>query len=54
MVERRCREVFDGVFDGDDVIVVLLVDLVYEGGERGGFARAGRAGDEDDAVCAGR
>ncbi len=36
----------DRVFDGDHVLFALVVDLVEHGGERGGFARAGRAGDE--------
>ncbi len=41
--------VFDGVFDGDDA-AVLSVELGEEGVEGGGFAGAGGAGNEDDAV----
>ena len=42
--------VLDRIFDGDDVVRVVAVDLVDDGGERGRLARAGRPGDEDDAV----
>jgi len=31
-------EKFDGVFDGQDVISLLLVHIIDDGGERGGFA----------------
>jgi hypothetical protein len=41
--------VFDGVFNGDD-FAVRSVDEVEAGVEGGGFAGAGGAGDEDDAV----
>jgi hypothetical protein len=41
---------FDGVFDGDDVIGPRGVDAVDHGRERGGFARAGRPGDEDQSA----
>ena len=40
----------DGIFDGDDVAVIVDVDLVDHGSERGRLARAGRAGDEDEAA----
>ena len=43
-------EEFEGVFDGDDVIVTRSVELVDEGVERGRFSRADGAGDEDEAV----
>src|SRR3712207_6017975 len=39
------------VFDGDDVVLLLLVDEVDDGGERRGLARARRARDEHDAVA---
>ena len=39
----------DGVLDGDDVMRAGLVDLVDDGGQRGGLARAGRPGDQDEA-----
>src|SRR5208282_5825543 len=41
--------IFDGVFDGDDFIFVVL-DFVDGGVERRRFAGAGGAGDEDHAV----
>ena len=40
---------FDGVFDRDDV-EDRIVQLVERGVQRGGFAGAGRAGDEDQSV----
>ena len=41
---------FNRVFDGDDLAAALAVDEVHEVIERGGFARAGRAGDQHQAV----
>ncbi len=41
--------VLDGVFDGRDV-ELLLVERAEGGVERRRFTRAGRTGDEDDAV----
>jgi hypothetical protein len=41
---------FDGVFDGDDAFAVAGVDDVDHGGEGGGFAAAGGAGDEDESA----
>src|SRR5437867_7315461 len=43
------EDVFDGVFDGDD-FAVGAVDEVEAGVKGGGFAGAGGAGDEQDAV----
>ena len=40
---------FHRVFQGDDVDGLGFVDLVEHGGQGGGFAGAGRAGDEDEA-----
>src|SRR5437868_3830433 len=40
----------DRVFDGDDVLVRLAVDLVDHGGEGGRFAGTGRSRDEDEAA----
>ena len=40
--------IFDRIFDRDD-IVAAVIDLVQDRIERGGFARAGRPGDENDA-----
>src|ERR1035441_9707332 len=43
------RSVFDGIFDGDDFLIGQID--AFEGGiEGGGFAAAGGAGDEEDAV----
>ena len=41
---------FDGIFDREDVVRLGLVDAVENGGQRRGLARAGRAGDQHDAV----
>ena len=41
---------FDRILDGEDVLVALGVDLVDHGGQRGGLARAGRAGDQHQAA----
>ena len=43
--------VFDGVFNGHDVIAAAVVDVVDERGECGGLAAAGGAGDEDEALA---
>ena len=40
---------FDRVFQRDDVNGLGVVDLVEDGGQRGGFAGAGRAGDQHQA-----
>ena len=42
--------VLDRIFDGDDVVRVVVVDLVDDRRERRRLARAGRAGDQHDAV----
>ena len=42
-------DVLDGVFHCNDVRVAVVVDAVDDARERGGFAGAGRAGDEDEA-----
>jgi hypothetical protein len=42
-------QIFDRVFQRDDVDRLGAVDLVENGRERGGFAGAGRAGDQDQA-----
>ena len=43
-------EELDRVLDGHDVLLARLVDRVDHGRQRGGLARAGRAGDEHDAA----
>jgi hypothetical protein len=44
------EDVFDGVLERDDVLAVALVHRLDHGGERGGLARAGVAGDEHEAA----
>jgi hypothetical protein len=46
------ENVFDGVFEGDDVFAAVGVDVFDHGGEGGGFAAAGRAGEQDNAARA--
>ena len=41
---------FDRIFDGENVVVPLGVDLVDHGSEGGGFAGAGRTGDQHQAA----
>src|SRR5512139_659443 len=41
---------FDRVLDGEDVRVLVLVDVVHHRCQRGRLARAGRPGDEHDAA----
>src|SRR5437016_11273388 len=41
---------FDGVFDGDDFAAALAVNEVHHVIEGGGFARAGWASDQDQAI----
>jgi hypothetical protein len=50
MAALRLDDVLDRVFQRDDVILTLGIDGIHEGGERGGFAAADGAGDEDEAV----
>ena len=40
----------DRVFHRDDVVVAVLVGVIHHRRERGGFAGAGRAGDDDQAL----
>src|SRR5882762_597903 len=40
--------VLDGIFDDDDVTGLAAIDDVDQGGERGGFAGAGRTTDENE------
>src|SRR5690242_21323108 len=40
-------EEFDGILDGDHVLIALAVDFVEHGGKRCGFSGAGWAGDEN-------
>ena len=43
-------EVLDGVFERDDMAIVVIVDEVEHACEGGGFARAGRACDQKQAT----
>ena len=42
---------FDRFLDGDDVTAEVGIDVIEQGGERGGLAGAGGAGDEDEAAA---
>jgi hypothetical protein len=42
-------EKFDGILDGEDVVSLLGIHFVEDGGERRRFAGTSRAGDQDDA-----
>ena len=44
------EHVLDGVFHRDDVFAEIRVYVLDHGGERGGFARAGRAREQHDAA----
>ncbi len=46
------EEVFDGVFEGDDVAIEGMVEVFESGGEGGGFSGAGGTGDEDEPGAA--
>ena len=41
---------FDGILDGKNVQMFPLIDLIDHRRQRGGFARAGRAGDQHQAA----
>lgn len=43
-------EVFDGIFEADDVGIAMFVDVIDHRGEGGGFATACGSGDEEEAV----
>ena len=40
----------DGVFDGDDVLLLPLVDPVDHGGEGGGFSASRWTGDKNQSL----
>ena len=53
LVDRRFLVVvieLDRVFDRDDVVIDVLVDVVDQAGQRRAFARAGRPGDQEQAA----
>ena len=41
----------DGIFDGQDVVGLFVVDLINDRGQRGRFAGTGRSRDQHDAVA---
>ena len=41
----------DRVFDGEDVVGLLLIDFVQDSGQRRGFSGPGRARHQDDAIA---
>jgi hypothetical protein len=43
-------QIFDRVFDGDDVLGAQRIDAINHRGERGGFAGTGGAGGENQAA----
>ena len=43
-------QIFDRVFDGDDVLGAQGIDAVDHGGKRGGFTGTGGAGGENQAA----
>jgi len=45
-----CASEVDGVFDRDDVVGLIVVNLVNDCGQRGRFSRARRAGDQHNSV----
>lgn len=47
------ERVFDGALDGQDMPGFGGVDLLEQGGQRGGLAAAGRAADQDESVRVG-
>ena len=50
LVDQRAAaliDVLDGVLNRDDVVAARLIDVVDHGGQRGGFAAARGAGDQD-------
>ncbi len=53
LVDRRALVIvqkLDGIFDGDDVVVLLLIDAIQKHRKGRRLARAGRAGHEHDAI----
>ena len=44
------KDVFDGVFQGDDVFAAVGVDVLDHRGQGGGFAATGGAGQQDNAA----
>ena len=41
----------DGIFNGDDVVILLAIDAVEQHGQGGRLARSGGAGHENDAIA---
>ena len=43
-------QIFDRVFDRDDMAADIFIDLIDQARQRGGFAAAGWAGDQKEAL----
>ena len=50
MAASRLDDVFDGVFQRDDVVMPVQIDFLHHCRQRRGFSAADRAGHEDEAV----
>ena len=50
----RLVDILDRVFEGDDVFLPRMVDLVKDRGEGGGLTGTGLARDKDNALVVGR
>ncbi len=42
--------ILDGILDGDNMSAPLLINLVYQAGQRRSFSASGRAGNQNHAV----
>ena len=40
---------FNGLLNGDDVLIVVYIDVINDSGKRGGLPRACRACDENES-----
>ena len=50
MAAMRRDEVLDGVFQRDNVVAAIAIDLLDQSGKRRGLPAADRAGDEDESI----
>ena len=50
----RLQNVFDRIFERDDVLAALQIHLLNQCSQRGRFAAADRAGHQDEAVLVAR
>src|SRR5262245_36952522 len=42
--------IFDGIFDGDDVLCIAPIDFIHKRGECGRLARSGWPSNQDQAI----